>query len=239
MGTPQENEQTYIGHNNPPIEYNPAVYEQFVTDTDKLISESEAMFTGVCVETEEQFETVENLRKALAKLRGEGSASRLADKKPYKDMGDLIQSNYAAQEAKIVTAEGAGKACVAPYLKKQEEKRQADADAAREAEAQAQLELEAAQAEKDPADMESMTALNDAADKVKDAEKARGRATKKTATGLKTVFTPTIKDKGEVIKHYWTEPKLNELLLSLINADIRSGKREIPGVEINEERVAR
>jgi hypothetical protein len=239
MTQPQENEIAYIGHNGAPIEYNPATYDNHVIAVNKLYDDAHAMFTGVCVETQEQYDTVEDLKKSLGKLRREVDADRLGDKAPYKDMGDFIQGNYAALIKKLTDAESAYKTCVQPFLTKKEEERQQAAKAAREEEERKAKALEDAQKTKDSGDMESIEALNEAADELKAAEKASAKTRKPTATGMKTVYTPTITDKVEVIKHYWTEPKIAELLLALINADIRAGKREIPGVSIKEERVAR
>ena len=60
------------------------------------------------------------------------------------------------------------------------------------------------------------------------------------AVTLRTKYTPTITDLTACARHYWATDRaaLEALLADMVQRDVRAGKRNIPGVEITEERVA-
>lgn len=235
---PQGNERG-IGDNMPPIEYNNMEYMNHVDAVNAIIDDAHATLTGVPVENEKQYIVVKDLQDCLKKIRLAAEKQRKIDKQPYLDGSSQIDGNYKVLNVKVTTAESAARECVQPYLQKLEQERQAAQKLAQEEKEKAEKELAEANAAKQGADMEESERINDLADELKAKEKQASKTSRPVATGMKTVFTPTITDKVEVIKHYWTDPSLVETLMRLINADIRSGKREIPGVEIKEERVAR
>lgn len=238
MNQPEMNERG-IGDNNPPPVYSAAEYNQHVIAVNKLIDSAEAMFTGVQVENEEQYGMVKALQDELKTERLATDRQRKIDKQPFLDTNARIESDYKALLNKLTAAENAGKSCVEQYLQKLEQERQEAARIAREAKEKAEQELRDAHAAKEGADLDEELRIQEKEAQAKEAAKASGKVNKKQATGLKTVYTPTITDKVKVIKHYWSNPALMETLMTLIKSDIRSGKREIPGVEIKEERVAR
>lgn len=235
---PEMNERG-IGDNMPPIEYNPMEYEARVISVNALIETAHAMFTGVPVETAEQYETVKALQDKLGLERRTTESQRKIDKQPYIDGGAMVQSSFAALLDKLKLAEGAGKDCVGPYLQKQEQERQEAAKAAQAEREAAEQALQDAHAEKSGGDLEEAENIAVLETEAKTAKKAAGKANKPTATGLKTVKTPTIIDKATAIKHYWSEPSLVDTLMTLIKQDIRAGKESIPGVRIDITREAR
>jgi hypothetical protein len=235
---PEQNERG-IGDNMPPIEYNNMEYLNHVDAVNAIVDDAHAILTGVPVENEKQYIIVKDLQDSLKKIRLAAEKQRKIDKQPYLDGSSQIESNYKALNVKVTTAESAARECVQPYLQKLEEERIEAQKQAQEEKEKAERELAEAHESKQGADLEESERINELADELKEKEKQANKTKRPIATGMKTVFTPTITDKVEVIKHYWTDPSLVETLMKLINADIRSGKREIPGVEIKEERVAR
>jgi hypothetical protein len=239
MNEPEMNEPG-IGHNEPPAIYSDAEYQQHVIAVTKLMDDADAMFTGVEVETEEQYETVKNLQDELKAERLAVERQRKIDKQPFLDLNARIDGDYKAISSKLVAAEAAGKTCVEAYLREKERIKAEKARIAREEAEAAEKALQEAHAAKEGASLEEELELQELEDAKKKAVKASGRANKKTATGLKTVHTPTITDKVAVIKHYWSTPALMDTLMTLIHQDIRAGKADsIPGIEITTTREAR
>ena len=71
----------------------------------------------------------------------------------------------------------------------------------------------------------------------KDRGSAKGGA---RAVTLRSVWTGTITDLTACAGHYWHTDKeaLQMLIAQMVHRDVRAGKRDIPGVDITEERVA-
>lgn len=57
-------------------------------------------------------------------------------------------------------------------------------------------------------------------------------------SGLKSVWVASLTDVGAALAHYRENAKLIELLQKLADADVRAGKRTIPGFTVSEERRA-
>jgi hypothetical protein len=56
--------------------------------------------------------------------------------------------------------------------------------------------------------------------------------------GLKSVWVPVLTDFDAAVKHYADNAKLRELVQKLADADVRTGKRTIPGFDVKEDRRA-
>ena len=140
------------------------------------------------------------------------------------------------------------KKVLAPFLSKQEdEKREvariarADADVAaakaREAVDKAAPTDLAAHEEAERYIDDAIAANAHAKAAAKDRGSAKGGA---RAVTLRSVWTGTITDLTACARHYWTtdQAALQTLIAEMVHRDVRAGKRDIPGVDITEERVA-
>lgn len=242
-----------VGHNNPPAD----PFDALKLHMDDLYVETANWADGVEIENAEQAETVERLINDWKDAIAATEAAREGEIKPLSDQVTAIRERYypLIGETKKVTgiairAKAALLAVKTKWANKLAAERAAEAErlrkeaAAKAAEAQAALR----HAPDDIAMVES------AEDLIRDAQstlRAAQTAEKPAVKGMRDNwvvkgFQPVevdgkwIDGKVTLLRHYFkTNPAaLVEACLELAKADVRAGKRAIPGLIIENDRRA-
>lgn len=234
---------TIIGDNQPDR------FTLFREHLDELIEQAKQFLDGQPVETDAQAEDVSRLLNMIRKAANDADEARKDEKKPHDDAAKAVQAKWKPILETADLAVATCKKALAPFLQKKEDEQRAAAEAARmEAEKQAAAARKAAENASE-ADLAAQTTIRvlqeNAADLEKKAarlEKGRAHATGgERAVGLRSVWTPTLVNPVEALKHYRaTQPEgLKAWLLDQARQDVRAGKRSIPGFEIIETKEAR
>lgn len=248
-----ENPRVAIGDNNPP--HTP--WDAINAHLDDLLVEAHAWADGTSVDSQEQADEASRLVDELRKAGDVADDLRGEEKKPLDEQISKIQERYNVYIAGLKTkhnspgsvtrAIAALKATVKPYLDAQEAKRLADAEAARK---RAQEALETAAAAARAAAPSDLGAQEQAEALVADAKhadrEARQIETSRTqarggtrAMGLRTVWKAHMTDPKAALTHYATMRRADIIaaLQTLADADVREGKRTIPGFDVKSETV--
>jgi hypothetical protein len=243
-----------MGHNNPPVEIEPTPFEMSQVEIGDLYAEAKNWLDGEPVTSQAQADglskLIDDLRKA-AKLADE---RRVAENKPFDDGKAEVQARYApliadtkSVKGKAVLAIDMAKQALAPWLQELEaEKLAAAAKARAEADEKLRIAQEALRTSQ-VADLEKREAAEAL---IREAERAEAAATKaegakahatggSRAMGLRSVWRAEMTDGRAAAAHYWTTRRVDvdAFFQGLADADVRAGKREIPGFNIIEDRV--
>lgn len=239
-----------MGHNNPP-ETTP--WEGVKTHMDDLLVEVRNWADGAEIESQAQADEVARLIDQVREAEKAADEARKVEVQPLDLERDAIQTRYNFYIAplknkvpgKLPLASAALKATLSPWLQKlEDEKRAAAAKAKAEADEKAKLAAEAAAlAQGDFGAMEeaedliadASAAQADAKRAANDKAQARGDG---RAVSLRSYFTPVLTDPQAALRHYASTraPELKAFLTGLAQADVREGKRQIPGFDVHEER---
>jgi hypothetical protein len=249
-----DNPRVVIGGNNPPVEpANP--FDAIKVNMDDLLIESRNWADGVAIETQAQADEVSRLIEDLRKAGDAADDERVKEKKPLDDQIDAIQTRYNAYIAglkskvknpgNVTIAIDALKATLKPYLDKLEADRVARETEAREAAAKlagdAAAALQAAQQADLPAREEAEALVEEAAAAqtlvrqiVNDRPQARGGD---RAMSLRRYWVATLTDRRAALLHYLVDQPdaITAYLQTLADADVRVGKRKLPGFAVTEE----
>jgi hypothetical protein len=234
-----------LGHNNPP---EPTPFEKAKERCDELYLEAKNWLDGSAVETEEQAETLGRLLDDLRAAWKTAENARKDEAKVFDDGKAEVQRRYKPVLDQTQRAADAAKACLTKWLSRKEQERQAEARRLREeADRKAQ---EAAFAAREAARSDDLAVKEDAEQVVADAGAAAAAARQvekerpniagiNKAISMRTVYEPSIDDFAKALMHYVaTNPDpFDELILKLAGADIRSGKRQIPGIVVIERKT--
>jgi hypothetical protein len=178
-------------------------------------------------------------------------AERVKENEPYDAGKAEVQARYApligntkAVKGKTVQAVEALKACLAPWLKRLDDEQKAKAEAARlvaekaiQDAAEAMRQAQSANlSEREDAEQKIQEAQ--AAQKAaRDAENARPQASGMgRAATLRTSYKAVLVDAQVAAGAYWKrDPSaFNAFLQKLADADVASGRRDIPGFDVVE-----
>lgn len=240
-----------IGHNQPP---EPTPFEAIKARINDLYGEAKLWLDGEPIKTQSQADALNNLGNAIREAANEAEKLRKVEVKPFDDGKAEVQARYNALigETKAVTgltvkALDAVKAALKPYLLELDRIQQETARKAREEAERAIAEAQAAIRTTDAANLEEREKaeqlISDAMDLERDASKlekakpqARGDG---RAVGLRTVYRTVMISFVEAARWAFKEHKedFTEYLQDLAEKQVRSGKREIPGFEVKEEKV--
>lgn len=254
------------GHNNPP-EDTPAVTGQsfgaLKTHAEDLLTEARNWADGAAIETDAQASEVARLIRSLQSAGNLLDDARVAEKSPLDVQIAEIQERYNAliaglksKNAKPGTITRAINALDATakkwLLAKDAEKKARETAAAAEAQRLAD-EARAAQEAATPDDLGAMEAAAEAMDGAIAAQREANRIANETvsvkgsdgsrAIGLRKVYRPVLQDTKEgrqaALIHYATSrpDDLKAFLIGRAEADVRAGKRQIPGFDVIEELV--
>ncbi len=218
---------------------------------DDLYAEAKNFADGEPITTPGQAEAVQTLMRQIQQAEKAADAERVKENEPFDAGKAEVQARYApligntkAVKGKTVQAVEALKACLAPWLKRLDDEQKAKAEAAR-AEAQRLAEIAAvARQAAAPSDLESREAAEDmlaharmAEKAARDAENARPQASGMgRAATLRTSYKAVLVDAQVAAGAYWKrDPSaFNAFLQKLADADVASGRRDIPGFDVVE-----
>ena len=241
-----------IGHNKPPV----TPFDESREEITGLYEEAKLWLDGEPVETQEMADKIGLLLDKIRKASKVADDRRKEEVKPFDAGKKEVQARYneLIGDTKTVTgiAVKATKACkeaLAPYLAEQDRKqREAEEAARKEAEAKRKEAEEAIRA----SSVANLQEREEAEAKLKEAEKAekvlsvasKQKAQAKVAGGraisLRTIYRPEIIDLREVARYYWQEKpeEMQRIFTQMVEVDVRSGARNIPGVTVHEDKVA-
>lgn len=227
-----------IGHNNPPASIYDAAYARMAS----LHELAESWLDGKPAETQEQVDELSHLLDEARKAKKEVDAARKEEAKPFDDGKAEVQARYTPLLKNADTIAGALKSAMAPFLAKLEaEKRAREAEARRQAE-EARAKAEAAMREANRANLAEQEAAEAALQKAKYAENIARMTTKDKAKATGGARAVTLRDDWQAeltdltaaCRHYWPVAKEDfaAVVQRLAAADVRAGKREIPGFSV-------
>jgi hypothetical protein len=242
---PDVNPRAVIGGNMPP----PTPYEIAANAINELWEEATLWLDGAKVDSQELADGIANLLNMIRAAEKKADEARKVEKQPHLDASREVDARYKEILDRAKLASDGCKKALAPWLQKLDDEKRAEAERKRrEAEEAARIAQEAlrtVQGDNLAARAEAEALVNGA----KKAERIASKAEKSTATagngigravGLKSVWTATLTNDVEALRHYWrTRPDdMRSHVQAMADADIRAGKREIPGFEITEQKVA-
>jgi chemotaxis protein histidine kinase CheA len=228
-------------------------YDLIREHIEELFDEAKNHADGDPIATPGQAEAVQTLLRQIQAAKKAADAERVKENEPFDTGKAEVQSRYASLigdtktvKGKAVLAEDVLKAHLLPWQIKLADEQRAAADAAR-AEAQRLAELAAAAHQSAAAndleareDAEALVSAAKAAEKAaKAAETARPQvAGQGRAATLRTSYRAVLKDAQVAAGAYWKrDPSaFNAFLQGLADADVASGRREIPGFTVEEVR---
>lgn len=235
-----------IGHNNPP---EPTPLEVARETISLLDIEAANWFDGTPIENQAQADDVARLLDAARKAKTQFDNERKAEKKPHDEAAKAVDSKWKPVIADAERIVEVAKAAQTPWLikldeakrKLEEDTRKAAEEAAAEARRlaeQADGSLAAAKA-RDAAIEDAKQAEWVAQQAANEKASAKGAGMAR-AVSLRTTWRADVKDRRALLNHIAkTHPEdLSAFLDEWAARAVRGGSRELPGVEVWQERVA-
>jgi len=235
-----------VGHNNPPA---PTPLEEARETLSMLDGEARNWFDGKPIENQAQADSVARLIAAARQAKTQFDNARKAEKVPHDKAAKAVD---AAWKPVITDAERIveiGKAAQTPWLMKLEAEKRAAEDAARK-----EAEAKAAEARRLAAEADGSLAATKARDAaIEEAKRAEAAAAKASrdkagakgagmvrAIGLRSNWRSLVEDRRALLNHIaTTDPDaLTAFVEEWAAKAVRGGARELPGVNIYEEKVA-
>ncbi len=221
---------TGIGHNGAPAF---DAHSMHIEDLFALVSSS----TAGAIETDEQEAALDGMLDELRAAKKAADADRAAEKKPHDDAAKAVQEKWRPLLARCDAASDAIKAALTPFRVAKQSVRD---EAARQAREEAQARQKAAEAALRSADDLEERFAAEAAFKQADKLAKIANRIDRQATGLRTVWLSTVTDPSAFLR--WAKQHraddLKAWLADLAASLVRSGSRELPGVEITEDKRA-
>jgi hypothetical protein len=226
-------------------------YDLICECIDDLYAEAKNFADGEPITTPGQAEAAQTLMRQIQQAEKAADAERVKENEPFDAGKAEVQARYApligntkAVKGKTVQAVEALKACLAPWLKRLDDEQKAKAEAARlvaekaiQDAAEAMRQAQSANlSEREDAEQKIQEAQ--AAQKAaRDAESARPQASGMgRAATLRTSYKAVLVDAQVAAGAYWKrDPSaFNAFLQKLADADVASGRRDIPGFDVVE-----
>jgi len=248
-----ENPRAVIGGNAPPGLTPFEIAEKAVCD---IYAEAIMWLDGHTIDSRELADGVANLLAKIREAEKLADETRVAEKAPLDEAIKEIQARYApligdtkAVKGKTVLASAACKKALQPWLQAEDRRLKEEARLAREEADRRRRDAEEALRATQAADLAARAeaeALLSAAKKAETIANVTERQTAKAggifgrSASLRTTFVPSITDPVLVMRHYWINAREEMLtfVTGLVERDIRLGRRDIPGVEVTETRIA-
>lgn len=237
-----------IGHNGAPL----SPFEAHAANIEDLYAEAKNWCDGEPITTQAQADEVSRLLGMIREAENAAEETRKIEAKPFDDGKAEVQARYnpliQKTTGKTALAALACKAALAPWLQKLENEKLASAAAARQAADEAAKLAAEALAAAAPDNLGAREAAEGLAKAAKKAGQAANRAEgdKAAAAGLgravtlRSYWAPELTDGVLAARHYWAErrPECEAFFLTLAKTDVASGKRQIPGFVVTEDRRA-
>lgn len=251
------NPRAIAGNNNPPApieEVPPTPFEMSEVEIGDLYAEAKNFLDGEPISTQAMADAVSKLIDDLRKAGKLADERRIEENRPFDEGKAEVQARYApliadtkTTKGKVVLAIDIAKKALAPWLQKLEDEKRAAAEAARKiADEKARAAQEALRASQ----VDDLAKREAAEQMIRDAQKAEAAAVfaendkahakgGTRAMGLRSVWRAEMVDGRAAAGHYWQTRRadVDAFFQGLADADVRAGKREIPGFLILETRV--
>jgi hypothetical protein len=245
-----------IGLLTAPIDPFAAAFDAVRVNIVDLYEEAKLWLDGTPVEHQDQADAINTLKSAIKAATAAAEDIRVKEITPHQDTVKEIQARYNELIGNNKTVVGiairAEKACndaLRPYLLELDRQQQETARLAREEADRLHNEAMEAMRQRDPANLaqreEAETLVQvarQASTTATRAENSKAHAKgQERATSLRTIRTPQLVDAKLAAAWVWKERNedLMAFILELATKEVRSasGKREIPGFTIVEEKV--
>jgi hypothetical protein len=220
-------------------------FDEIVMEIDDLYSEAANWADGKPIESQAQCDALDVLDKALLDAGKKLDALRVEEKRPLDEQVQAIQDRYNPYVQPRKGRVDLARSCLNPVRAAWKEAQRKLKEAAA---LKARIEAEELRRKADEAMRASsgnLVAREQAEEKLDFAKEAERFADKQetratTGLGLRTTYRPEIADLSAAIKHYWAAKRtaFEALVIELAEADIRAGRRTIPGITVIEERKA-
>jgi hypothetical protein len=224
-----------IGANNPPLDPFGA-HEIAILD---LVELAAGTLTGAAIDTPEKAAQVEELLDDIKDAAKALEATRKAEKAPWDAGAKAVQDIAVLLANKLETAKKVAQSALTPFRLAEQAARDAEAQKKRDEAAKLQQEALAAFQASQPTDLE---ARYEAEEKATAANKAVAAANKidRTATGLRTSWKATVTARKPFLQWLMVNQTddLTEWLGLYAQKLVTGGKRQLPGVLIEEVRTA-
>lgn len=220
-------------------------FDEIVLEIEGLYDEAKIWADGSPVENQAQCDALDVLDKKLLDASKRLDALRVNEKLPLDEQVQAIQDRYnpliQPKRGKVDRARDALNPARAAWKKKLADEKAAAALKARiEAEEERQKAEDAIRAS--VGNLEAREKAEEQFDMAKEADAFANRQERRASTGLgmRTIHRAELSDLSAAIKHYWAtrQGDFSALVTQLAAADVRAGKRTIPGFTIIEERKA-
>ena len=223
-----------IGHNNPPCPFAP--HEVHIGD---LMELAEGALQGNAIETPEQAAAIDELLDSIKDAAKALEATRKAENKPFDDGKAAVQAKAKPLAAKLDIAKDAAIKALTPFRIAEQEKKDAEQKRLRD---EAERLAEQARAKFVHTAPTDLAARIEAEELAKVAKKATAAANRidRSATGLRTYWSATVTDHGALLAYMkQSDPQgLKAMLEDYAERQKNAGARNLPGVEITEQRRA-
>lgn len=237
---------TTIGHNQPP---EPTPIEEARELLSAIETEASAWFDGADIENDAQADEVSRIIDMARKAATKFDKQRKEAKQPHMDAAKAVDAAWKPLADATTRIVEVAKGALTPWLMAKEaekrereraerEKAEAAAAEARRLAAENDGSLAAAKA-RDEAIEIAQRAEADAAKAARDKAGAKGAGMGRTVS-LRTTWRATVADRRALLNHIArTRPDdLTGFLESWAASAVRAGARDIPGVNVWEEKVA-
>jgi hypothetical protein len=218
---------------------------------DELYAEARHFADGEPITTPGQAEAAQTLMRQIQQAEKAADAERVKENEPFDAGKAEVQARYApligntkAVKGKTVQAVEALKACLAPWLKRLDDEQKAKAEAARlvaekaiQDAAEAMRQAQSANLSEREGAEQKIQEAQAAQKAARDAENARPQASGMgRAATLRTSYKAVLVDAQVAAGAYWKrDPSaFNAFLQKLADADVASGRRDIPGFDVVE-----
>lgn len=216
-------------------------FDAVKVEIDDLYEEARHWLDGSDITTAEEEEAVDRLLDLARAAYKKADGARKVENEPFDTGKAAVQAKYKPVLSRAEIVSDTCKARLTPYRAKLEAERQAKARAA--AEEAEKLRREAEEKIRASAgNLEERERAEEALGLAKEADAFASREQKRadTGTGLRTTYRAELIDGVAAARHYWNERRdeCEAFFSNLAAADVRSGKRAIPGFNVIEEKRA-
>ena len=248
-----------IGHNGAPPDDEPTPPTPFdlaQKAVEDAYAETLLWLDGHAIDSQAMADGVGNLLAVIRKAHDLADETRKAENKPFDDGKAEVQRRYApliadtkAMKGKTILAMEACKRALQPWLDAEDKRIEEGRRRAREEADRIAREAQDAIRAADHTNLEEREAAETLLRQAKKAEKVASIADRQTAkaggamgraASLRTVHVAVVTDLRAFAGWVWKarQPEIAEFLRGLANRLVHEGKRDLPGVEVREERKA-
>lgn len=228
-----------IGHNNPP---EPTLYEVAYARMAALHEIAESWLDGEPAKSQAELDELSAILEEARKAKKEVDEARKTEAKPFDEGKAEVQARYNPLLKNADQIADAVKAAMAPFMAKLEAEKRARAEEERRKAEEARKAAEAAAAAANRANLAEREAAEMAIEAAAKAERIAKAAEKDKAKGAGGARAVTLRDDWQAeltdltaaCRHYWPIAKEDfaAVVQRLAAADVRAGKREIPGFSV-------